>query len=71
MNFDKEFKSEEKKSEAEGGGGGGGREKRGFQRKKKKPIFFVLMLYIKFQVPDSRGSLVLTQTKGVTDRYGA
>ena len=25
--------------------------------------FFVLMLYIKFQVPGSSGSLVLTQTK--------
>ena len=30
-------------------------------------FFFVLMLYIKFQVPSSGGSLVLTQTKGVTD----
>ena len=29
---------------------------------------FVLMLYIKFQVPSSSGSLVLTLTKGVTDR---
>ena len=28
-------------------------------------LFFVLMLYIKFQVPGSSGSLVLTQTKGV------
>ena len=28
------------------------------------------MLYIKFQVPGSSGSLVLTQTKGVTDRKG-
>ena len=30
--------------------------------------FFVLMLYIKFQVPSSIGSLVLQPTKGVTDR---
>ena len=31
-------------------------------------LFFVLMLYIKFQVPSSCGSLVLQPTKGVTDR---
>ena len=31
-------------------------------------LFFVLMLYIKFQVPSSSGSLVLQPTKGVTDR---
>ena len=31
-------------------------------------LFFVLMLYIKFQVPSSSGSLVLQSTKGVTDR---
>ena len=38
--------------------------------KKKIPVrlFFVLMLYIKFQVPSSSGSLVLQPTKGVTDR---
>ena len=30
--------------------------------------FFVLMLYIKFQVPSSIGSLVSPPTKGVTDR---
>ena len=50
----------------EGGWGGGG----GFQPIKKIGIclFFVLMLYIKFQVPGSSGSLVLTQTKGVMDR---
>ena len=29
---------------------------------------FVLMLYIKFQVPSSSGSLVLQPTKGETDR---
>ena len=56
-----------------GGGGGGGREggRRGFQPKKKTigiRLFFVLMLYIKFQVPSSSGSLILTQTKGVMDR---
>ena len=40
------------------------------KQKKKKSIrlFFVLMLYIKFQVSGSSGSLVLPQTKGVTDR---
>ena len=50
-----------------GGGGGGG----GFKPKKKQLVFayfFVLILYIKFQVPGSIGSLVLTQTKAVTDR---
>ena len=31
-------------------------------------LLFVLMLYIKFQVPSSSGSLVLTQTKGVMGR---
>ena len=31
-------------------------------------ILFVLMLYIKIQVPSSSGSLVLQPTKGVTDR---
>ena len=31
-------------------------------------LFFVQMLYIKFQVPSSSGSLVLQPTKGVTDR---
>ena len=67
-----------------GGGGGGGGGVRGegggeggFQPEKKTKeiigicLFFVLMLYIKFQIPGSSGSLVLTQTKGVTDRYGA
>ena len=32
------------------------------------PLFFVLMLYIKFQIIGSSGSLVLSQTKEVTDR---
>ena len=70
MNFDKESKSEEKIFFFLAGGGGGG----GFQpikRKQKKTIglrkFFVLMPYIKYQVPGSSGSLVLTQTKGVMD----
>ena len=31
-------------------------------------LIFVLMPYLKFQVPSSSGSLVLTQTKGVTER---
>ena len=78
MNFDKESKSEEKKiffGVCGGGGGGGWTEREGeFQPKKKTQktigtrLFFVLMLYIKFQVPGSSGSLVLTQTKGVMDR---
>ena len=32
-------------------------------------LFFVLMLHIKFQIPSSSSSLVLQQTKGVTDRW--
>ena len=80
MNFDKESRSEEKKKKRVGGGGGGGggnreRGEEGDSNRKKENtktigirLFFVLMLYIKFQVPGSRGSLVLTQTKGVTDR---
>ena len=80
MNFDKESKSEEKKIFCLffffcGGGGGargeGGRG--GFQPEKntinnRYPLFFVLMLYIKFQIIGSSGSLVLSQTKEVTDR---
>ena len=31
-------------------------------------LFFVVMLYIKFQVPNSSGSLVSTETKGISDR---
>ena len=50
----------------------GGREGGFHTEKEKKTIcshlLFVLMLYIKFQVPGSSGSLVLPQTKGVTDR---
>ena len=38
----------------------------GFQY--KFSYFFVLMLYIKFLAPSSKGSLVLTETKGRTDR---
>ena len=30
-------------------------------------LTFVVMLYIEFQVPGSSGSLVLKQTKGVTE----
>ena len=82
MNFDKESKSEEKKFFFLGGGGeregrkdgDSNRKKHTHTKKKKKKktigirLFFVLMLYIKFQVPGSSGSLVLTQTKEVTDR---
>ena len=54
--------------------GGGGE---GYQPKKRKHknndirLFFVLMLYIKFQVPGSSGSLVLTQTKGVAEWFSS
>ena len=83
MSFDQESKSEEKTKLFEGvcGGGGVGRgagaEFRPKQNKKKKKpkkkpidicLYFVLMLYITFQVPGSGASLVLIQTKGVTDR---
>ena len=81
MNFDKESKSEEKNILFFRGGGGGGEREResegggeGFQPKERKQKtigirkFFVLIISIKFQVPGSSGSLVLTQTKGVTDR---
>ena len=52
--------------------GGGGRE-RGLgvvptKEKNRYSLIFVLMLYIKFQVPGSSGSQLLTQTKKVTDR---
>ena len=68
MNFDKESKSEEKKNFFFGGGGGGGGgngEKVGFRPKKKciHLLFVLLMLHIKFSVPSSSGSLVLTQNK--------
>ena len=51
------------------GGGGEG----GFRPKRENKticihLLFMLMLYVKFQVPSSSGSLVLTQTKGVMDR---
>ena len=56
-----------------GGGERGGQE--GDSNRKKNTqktigirLLFVLVLYIKFQVPGSSGSLVLTQTNGVTDR---
>ena len=38
------------------------------KKKIRVRLFFVLMLYIKFQVPSSSGSLVLQPTKGVKDR---
>ena len=66
MNFGKESKSEEYKKMFWGGGGVGGEEEGDSNIGIR--LFIVLMLYIKFQVPCSSGSLVLTQTKGVTDR---
>ena len=71
MNFDKESKSEDFFLGGGEGGGGRGGGRRGMPTRKKTigiRLFFVFMLYIKFQVPGSSGSLVLTQTKGVTDR---
>ena len=81
MNFDKESESENFFFFfffGGGGGRGGGVEGwRGGQGGRKvvfRPkiciciLLFVLMLYIKFQVPSSSGSLVLTQTKGVMGR---
>ena len=62
MNFHKESKSEFFFLWGVGGVGGG----KGVGR--RYSLIFVLMLYIKFQVPGSSGSLALTQTKGVTDR---
>ena len=45
-----------------GGGGEGGCRRRGIPTEKNiRLFFFVLKLYIKFQVPGSSGSLVLTQ----------
>ena len=38
------------------------------EKKIRVRLFFVLMLYKKFQVPSSSGSLVLQPTKGITDR---
>ena len=38
------------------------------EKKIRVRLFFVLMLYTKFQVPSSSGFLVLQPTKGVTDR---
>ena len=83
MNFDKESKSEDFFFGGGGGGGGGEERERerergvreGDSNRKKKEntkttgirLFFVLMLYIKFQVPGSSGSLDLAQTKGVMD----
>ena len=40
---------------------------KGRPKKIRARLFFVLMLYIKFQVPSSVGSLVSHPTKGVTD----
>ena len=86
MNFDKESKSEAF-IWVGGGGGEGSGGKVGFRPKKKTTknnnhkkqkktigiqLLFVLMPYIQFQVPSSRGSLVLTnkrsngQVRGIT-----
>ena len=50
-----------------GRGGGDG----GFRPKQKTTgicLFFVLQRYMEFQVPSSSASLVLIETKGVTDK---
>ena len=68
MNLDKESKSYFFFFFFLGGGGRGG-EGGGFQPEKKTQktigirLFFVLMLYIKFHVPGSSGSLVLHKQK--------
>ena len=69
MNFDQESKPEDFFFFFWGGGGwrrdrGGGKDS---DRNKKAIgicLYLVLILYIKFQVPGSSGSLVLIQTKG-------
>ena len=38
------------------------------EKKIRVRLVYVLMVYTKFQVPSSSGSLVLQPTKGVTDR---
>ena len=60
----------EREREREREGGGGGLQPKTRKHKKTIGTCFVLMLYIKFQVPGSSGSLVSTQTKGVTDSKG-
>ena len=63
-----------------GGGGGGGRggeregeegdsyRKKGKHKNNRYSLIFCAHALYKFPVPGSSGSLVLTQTKGVTDR---
>ena len=73
MNCDKESTSEELflgRGWEWGGGGGGLSDSTTTKKKKKKKkkntcirLFFVLMLYRKFQAPSSSGSLDLTQIK--------
>ena len=60
MNFDKESKFEE--FFFVGGGGGG------VHSNIMYLLIFCAHVLFKFQVPSSSGSLVLTETKGITDR---
>ena len=71
MNFDKESKFEDffwGGGEERGGEEGDSNQKKENTKNNRYSLFFLFMLYIKFQVPGSTGSLVLTQTKGLTDR---
>ena len=63
MNFDKESKKQHFFGGGMGWGGWGANEKKICIR-----LFFVLRLYIKFQVSGLCGFHVLTQTKGEADR---
>ena len=67
MNFDQESKSEDFL-----GVWGGGEEGDSDPKKINNRYLFIFLcscsIYIKFQVPGASGSLVLIQTKGVTDR---
>ena len=50
------------------GGGGGGDSDQYKKINNRYLLIFVLLRYIKFQVPSSKASLVLIETKGVTER---
>ena len=63
MNFDQESKLEDFFLGGRGWGGGGGKSDQKKKKKNRYFLIFVLMLYIKFQVPVSSGSLVLIQNK--------